>query len=173
MDRSHFPLGAGIPPVSHAAGGAVTTRISGGIHRGRPLKTPSAPGLRPTSERVRAALFSIIGPEAVESKRVADLYAGTGALGLDALSRGAAWVSFVERNGRLCATLRGVAQVLVAGRAGGGTQGQGSDRSRLVARRIRPGDGGPALQLGRTAPPDGGAAIAALGESGRACRTGT
>lgn len=92
----------------HAAGGAVTTRISGGIHRGRPLRTPPAAGLRPTSERVRAALFSIIGPEAVESKRVADLYAGTGALGLDALSRGAAWVSFVERNGRLCAALRGL-----------------------------------------------------------------
>ena len=86
--------------------GSVTTRISGGIHRGRTLRTPSVAGLRPTSERVRAALFSIIGPEAVEGKRVADLYAGTGALGLDALSRGAEWVSFVERNGRLCSTIR-------------------------------------------------------------------
>ena len=85
---------------------SVTTRISGGIHRGRTLRTPSVAGLRPTSERVRAALFSIIGPEAVEGKRVADLYAGTGALGLDALSRGAEWVSFVERNGRLCSAIR-------------------------------------------------------------------
>lgn len=84
----------------------MTTRISGGIHRGRTLRTPPVAGLRPTSERVRAALFSIIGPEAVEGKRVADLYAGTGALGLDALSRGAEWVSFVERNGRLCSAIR-------------------------------------------------------------------
>ena len=84
----------------------MTTRISGGIHRGRTLRTPSVSGLRPTSERVRAALYSIIGPEAVEGKRVADLYAGTGALGLDALSRGAEWVSFVERNGRLCSAIR-------------------------------------------------------------------
>ena len=85
----------------------MTTRISGGVHRGRTLRTPPASGLRPTSERVRAALFSIIGTEAVEGKRVADLYAGTGALGLEALSRGAAWVSFVERNGRLCSAIRG------------------------------------------------------------------
>ncbi len=84
----------------------MTTRISGGAYRGRTLRTPPAGGLRPTSERVRAALFSIIGAEAVEGKRVADLYAGTGALGLEALSRGAAWVSFVERNGRLCSAIR-------------------------------------------------------------------
>ena len=62
-------------------------------------------GLRPTSERVRAALFSIIGSEAVEGKRVADLYAGTGSIGLDALSRGAAWVDFVESDRRLCREL--------------------------------------------------------------------
>ena len=85
----------------------MTTRISGGVHRGRTLRTPPASGLRPTSERVRAALFSIIGAEAVEGKRVADLYAGAGTLGLEALSRGAAWVSFVERNGRLCSAIRG------------------------------------------------------------------
>ncbi len=84
----------------------MTTRISGGIHGGRTLRVPSVRGLRPTSERVRAALFSIIGPGAVEGKRVADLYAGAGTLGLEALSRGAAWVSFVERNGRLCSAIR-------------------------------------------------------------------
>lgn len=84
----------------------MTTRITGGTHRGRVLRTPTAPGLRPTSERVRSALFSIIGPARVEGGRVADLYAGTGALGLDALSRGAAWVDFVERNGALCAAIR-------------------------------------------------------------------
>lgn len=83
----------------------MTTRITGGTHRGHRLRTPTGPGLRPTSERVRAALFSIIGAEAVDGKRVADLYAGTGAIGLDALSRGAAWVDFVESNRRLCGEL--------------------------------------------------------------------
>ena len=83
----------------------MTTRITGGSHRGRRLRTTTGPGLRPTSERVRAALFSIIGSDAVDGKRVADLYAGTGAIGLDALSRGAAWVDFVESNQRLCREL--------------------------------------------------------------------
>ena len=69
------------------------------------MSAPTGPGLRPTSERVRAALFSIIGSDAIDGKRVADLYAGTGAIGLDALSRGAAWVDFVEQNGRLCREL--------------------------------------------------------------------
>lgn len=83
----------------------MTTRITGGSHRGRRLRTATRVGLRPTSERVRAALFSIIGSEAVDGKRVADLYAGTGSIGLDALSRGAAWVDFVESNRRLCREL--------------------------------------------------------------------
>ena len=83
----------------------MTTRITGGSHRGRRLRTSAGAGLRPTSERVRAALFSIIGSEAVDGKRVADLYAGTGAIGLDALSRGAEWVDFVERDRRLCGEL--------------------------------------------------------------------
>ena len=83
----------------------MTTRITGGTHRGRPLRVPAARGLRPTSERVRSALFSVLGPDAVAGKRVADLYAGTGAIGLEALSRGAEWVDFVERNGRLCGAL--------------------------------------------------------------------
>ena len=84
----------------------MATRITGGILRGRVLRSPAVAGLRPTSERVRAALFSIIGSDAVEEKRVADLYAGTGALGLDALSRGAEHVDFVEQSGRLCSAIR-------------------------------------------------------------------
>ncbi len=84
----------------------MTTRITGGSHRGRVLSAPRARGLRPTSERTRAALFSIIGDGATRGRRAADLYAGTGALGIEALSRGAAWVDFVEANARLCAALR-------------------------------------------------------------------
>ena len=84
----------------------MATRITGGILRGRILRSPTVAGLRPTSERVRAALFSIIGSDAVEGRRVVDLYAGTGALGLDALSRGAEHVDFVEQSARLCSAIR-------------------------------------------------------------------
>ena len=84
----------------------MATRITGGTLRGRVLRSPAVSGLRPTSERVRAAIFSIIGTDAVEGRRVADLYAGTGALGLDALSRGAKYVDFVEQSIRLCSAIR-------------------------------------------------------------------
>ena len=78
----------------------MTLRITGGEHRGRRLKTARSRDLRPTSDRVRSAIFSILGAEAVEGARALDLYAGTGALGIEALSRGAEYVDFVEANGR-------------------------------------------------------------------------
>lgn len=62
--------------------------------------------MRPTSQRVRAAVFSILGPEGVDGVRVLDLFAGTGSLGLEALSRGARWADFVEQDPRLCQRLR-------------------------------------------------------------------
>jgi 16S rRNA (guanine(966)-N(2))-methyltransferase RsmD len=71
-------------------------RITGGRLRSRALKAPKGSATRPTSDRVREALFSILGPRASVG-RVLDLYAGTGALGLEALSRGAGHVTFVER----------------------------------------------------------------------------
>jgi 16S rRNA (guanine(966)-N(2))-methyltransferase RsmD len=69
-------------------------RIVAGEHRGRRLRAPAGPGTRPTADRVREALFSILGP--VDGLRVLDLYAGSGALGIEALSRGAASATFVE-----------------------------------------------------------------------------
>jgi len=63
-------------------------------------------GLRPTSERVRAAMFSILGRGSMEGLRVLDLYAGTGILGLEALSRGASWVDFVESHSGRCRDIR-------------------------------------------------------------------
>jgi 16S rRNA (guanine966-N2)-methyltransferase len=69
-------------------------RIVAGEHKGRRLRTPAGAATRPTSDRVREALFSILGP--VEGLRVLDLYAGSGALGIEALSRGAASATFVE-----------------------------------------------------------------------------
>jgi 16S rRNA (guanine966-N2)-methyltransferase len=73
-------------------------RIISGHARGRKLFTPDNSNLiRPTADRAREALFSIIGDKVV-SARVLDLYAGTGALGLEALSRGAAQVVFVDKH---------------------------------------------------------------------------
>ncbi|MCH7626588.1 MAG: RsmD family RNA methyltransferase, partial [Chloroflexi bacterium] len=84
----------------------MTLRITGGELRGRRLKSAHGSGLRPTSERVRGAMFSIIGRDAVEGARVLDLYAGTGALGIEALSRGAAWADFVESGRGRCREIR-------------------------------------------------------------------
>lgn len=79
-------------------------RITGGAARGLRLEVPSGLRVRPTSDRVRSALFQILAQELPESA-VLDLFAGTGALGIEALSRGAARVDFVERDSRLCSAI--------------------------------------------------------------------
>ena len=73
-------------------------RIIAGEWRGRPLQAPGGPGTRPTADRTRETLFSMLVSRlgSFEGLRVADLYAGSGALGLEALSRGAAHATFVE-----------------------------------------------------------------------------
>ena len=74
-------------------------RIVGGEFRGRPLKGPSTQAVRPTSDRLRESLFNILAhnyPDALEGVRVIDLFAGTGALGLEAMSRGARFGLFVD-----------------------------------------------------------------------------
>ena len=81
-------------------------RIGGGEARGRRLKGAVTPGVRPTTERVRAAIFNILAVGQYEGRRVLDLFAGTGSLGIEALSRGAAWADFVERDRRQCAVIR-------------------------------------------------------------------
>ena len=70
-------------------------RVIAGTHRGRRLHGPRAHALRPTSDRVREALFSILGHRLIHS-RFLDLYAGTGAVGIEAISRGADHVTSVE-----------------------------------------------------------------------------
>ncbi len=72
-------------------------RVIAGTHRGRRLYGPRKLALRPTSDRVREALFSILGNRLTNS-RFLDLYAGTGAVGIEAISRGAAHVTSVESN---------------------------------------------------------------------------
>ena len=82
-------------------------RITGGVHRSRTLIAPKGRSTRPTSDRVREALFGILtSAGVVEGARVLDLYAGTGALALEALSRGAAHATFVESGREAVAALR-------------------------------------------------------------------
>lgn len=81
------------------------TRVIAGRARGRRLEVPPGAGTRPTSDRAREALFSVLGPR-VPGAAVADLFAGSGGLGIEALSRGAARAVFVERDPRAAAVVR-------------------------------------------------------------------
>lgn len=84
------------------------SRIIAGAARGRRLVVPAGSRTRPTTDRVREAMFSTIESMlgSWDDARVLDLYAGSGALGLEALSRGAQWCTFVERDRRAVAALR-------------------------------------------------------------------
>src|SRR5919199_1476259 len=74
-------------------------RVIAGTLKGRRLKTPTWDGLRPTSDKLRETLFNILAPR-IDGARVLDGYAGTGALGVEALSRGASHVTFVDNDRR-------------------------------------------------------------------------
>src|SRR4051794_19363664 len=80
-------------------------RIIGGRWRGTRLPVPASPGLRPSSDRVRETLFNWLMP-VLAGARVVDVFAGTGALGLEAVSRGAAHAALVERDTALARSLR-------------------------------------------------------------------
>jgi len=88
-------------------------RIAGGEWRGRVLKAPAGDAVRPTQDRVREALFSMIQP-LLPGAHVLDLFAGAGTVGLEALSRGAAAATFVELAPRHAAVLRGNIALLQA-----------------------------------------------------------
>ncbi len=101
-------------------------RIIAGQFKGRRLWSPIHGLVRPTSERVREAVFDVLGPHILAS-RVLDLFAGTGAFGFEALSRGASHVSFVERNSSAAQTIKRNAEKLgvrerVSVRIGGAAQ---------------------------------------------------
>jgi 16S rRNA (guanine966-N2)-methyltransferase len=70
-------------------------RVIAGTHRGRRLRAPDTPGTRPVTDRVKESIFASLGSE-VEGAAVADLYAGAGSFGIEAISRGASQVTFVE-----------------------------------------------------------------------------
>ncbi len=110
MARSKTPV-SGRGSAARTPPGRV--RIVAGKWRGRRLPVPAAPGLRPTPERIRETLFNWLAPR-IEGARCLDLYAGTGALGFEALSRGAAEVLFVEQSDEAVRALRDSARLLAA-----------------------------------------------------------
>src|SRR5919198_1316873 len=126
-------------------------RVIAGQWGGRRLQAPAGAATRPTSDRVREALFSILG-DRVAGLRVLDLFAGSGALGIEALSRGAAEAVFVDSDQRAVAAIRRNLEA-VGGRsalraAAGGPHRRREDRDRVrqahaagavVAARLRAG----------------------------------
>lgn len=88
-------------------------RVVGGAWRGRRVAIPEHPGLRPTPDRVRETLFNWLAPQ-VAGARCLDAYAGTGALGLEALSRGAASCVFIESDAALARAIEAAARTLGA-----------------------------------------------------------
>ena len=112
-------------------------RIIAGQFRGRPLQAPPGSATRPTGDRVREALFSMLASRlgSFDDLRVADLFAGSGALGFEALSRGAASITFVETDTKAQAAIKANAAKLGV-----------SDKVRVL--------GGSALALGRSEPFD-------------------
>jgi 16S rRNA (guanine(966)-N(2))-methyltransferase RsmD len=103
-------------------------RIVAGKWKGRSLKSPTWDGLRPTSDRLRETLFNILAP-AIEGARLLDGYAGTGAIGIEALSRGAAHVTFVERDARAVKLIEANLAALAPGSGASGA----SDRAIIRA----------------------------------------
>ena len=101
------------PRRQGGATASTTVRIIGGQWRGRRLPVAVADGLRPTPDRVRETLFNWLAPR-IEGARCLDLFTGTGALGLEALSRGAAHVQFVDRDRQAIDSLRATLDTLGA-----------------------------------------------------------
>jgi 16S rRNA (guanine966-N2)-methyltransferase len=135
-------------------------RIIAGTLKGRRLAAPTWEGLRPTSDKLRETLFNVIA-DRTENARFLDGFAGTGAVGLEALSRGAAHVTFIEKDPRACRLIEENAErcgvtdgyiIVRGGFAGGGVVNDGGARQKRgdSARRPRPRPGplGPLAALG-------------------------
>jgi 16S rRNA (guanine966-N2)-methyltransferase len=143
-------------------------RIVSGQFRGRPLVTPPGAVTRPTADRVRQALFDVLAhadwAPPLEGARVIDLFAGSGALGLEALSRGAAFALFVETDDMARGAIRDNLEAF-------GLFGQTRIHRRdAVDLGQRPASAGPAFNLAFLDPPYskglGERALAKLGEGG-------
>jgi 16S rRNA (guanine966-N2)-methyltransferase len=132
-------------------------RIVGGTYRGRALIAPPGPGTRPTADRTREAVFNVlehaVWSPGVRDQRVIDLFAGSGALGLEALSRGAAFCLFVETDAAARGAIRDNAEAL-------GARGELFGRTRIHRRDAtdlgqRPGSDGPPFDIAFLDPPYG------------------
>src|SRR3569833_2204270 len=119
--------------VTNRAASSRDLRIIGGTWRGRRRRFPPQEEIRPTPDRVRETLFNWLRPRVVGA-RCLDLYAGSGALGLEALSRGAAEVTFVEQDGVAVRELR--ARLTEWGAVGG--QVELTDAVRFLRSTARP-----------------------------------
>jgi 16S rRNA (guanine(966)-N(2))-methyltransferase RsmD len=86
-------------PITQFPDCQIPMRVIAGSLKGRRLKTPDWDGLRPTSDKLRETLFNVLAPR-IAGARVLDACAGTGALGIEALSRGASFVTFIEQDRR-------------------------------------------------------------------------
>jgi 16S rRNA (guanine966-N2)-methyltransferase len=131
-------------------------RIVGGQYRGRPLIAPPGEATRPTSDRAREAVFNVllhaVWSPGVGGARVIDLFAGSGALGLEALSRGAAFCLFVETDAAARGAIRDNAEALGRGELFGRTRIHRRDATDLGQ---RPGADGPPFDLVFLDPPYG------------------
>ena len=119
-------------------------RVIAGRLKGRRLKAPTWEGLRPTSDKLRETLFNILAPR-VEGARVLDGFAGTGAVGIEAISRGASHVTFVENDRRAVALIE--ANLTACGVEGGYTIHRGDTAT------VLPGLGSNAFDLILLDPP--------------------
>jgi 16S rRNA (guanine(966)-N(2))-methyltransferase RsmD len=139
-------------------------RVIAGRLKGRRLKAPAWDGLRPTSDKLRETLFNILAPR-IDGARVIDAYAGTGAVGIEAISRGAAHVDFIEQDRRAVALIE--ENLRTCGVEGGYTIHRGD------AATIVPGLGSNAFDLVLLDPPyDIVTVTPVLDASGRALASG-
>ena len=132
-------------------------RVVAGAYRGRALVAPEGQATRPTSDRAREALFNVLEhapwSPGIQGLRVMDLFAGSGALGLEALSRGAAFCLFVETDAAARGAIRDNVEAL-------GAKGELFGRTRVHRRDatdlgVRPSADGPAFELAFLDPPYG------------------
>jgi 16S rRNA (guanine966-N2)-methyltransferase len=133
-------------------------RVVGGRLKGRPLAAPASRAIRPTSDRLRESIFDILAaryPDILEGARAVDLFAGAGALGIEAISRGAAFALFVDSGAEARALIRANVEALALG---GVTRIWRADAARLGR-----APAGPPFDLAFLDPPYGqGLAPAAL-----------
>jgi 16S rRNA (guanine(966)-N(2))-methyltransferase RsmD len=123
-------------------------RVIAGTYRSRPLIAPRGDSTRPTSDRLRETLFNILAPR-LDACRFADLYAGTGAVGIEALSRGAAQVWFAEKAEPALTTIRANLKALkIAHGFAIEERGTGALLERLAKTAQKTADGGAAHSAG-------------------------